>query len=68
MPIRPQPVSVRCPHCGWHTIWQPGSDALSYDDLPPERCPHCGTDELVANPAGPIDRLLATLKSAIKKG
>jgi len=67
MPIRPQPVSIRCPHCDWHAVWQPRSDALSHNDLPPERCPRCGTDELAADPAVPIDRLLSTLGSAIKK-
>ena len=28
MPIRPQPMRVRCPHCHWHTIVAPRSDAI----------------------------------------
>ena len=28
MPIRPQPMRVQCPHCHWHTIVAPRSDAI----------------------------------------
>lgn len=51
------------PGLRWHAVWHPGSDALCYNDLPPERC---AAGELTAVPAGSIDWLLSTLASAVK--
>lgn len=35
MPIRPQPMRVRCPHCHWNTIIAPRSDAISSREWSP---------------------------------
>jgi endogenous inhibitor of DNA gyrase (YacG/DUF329 family) len=46
MPIPPQPLNIHCPRCGWHTRWQPRSDALTTEDVPPSQCPRCGNEAL----------------------
>lgn len=46
MPVAPQSQLIQCPKCHWQQRWQPKSDALSLNDLPPERCPKCGHDAL----------------------
>ena len=45
MPIRPQPMRVRCPHCHWHTIVAPRSDAIRPSEWVTQ-CPRCGHDDL----------------------
>jgi len=64
MPVRPSPVYIRCPRCGWHTTWQPPSDALTLADLPPTRCPRCGHSELEfhSRPLSPLASLLRLLR------
>lgn len=49
MPIRPQPMRVRCPHCHWHTIVAPRSDAISRREWVTE-CPRCGYTDLDRTP------------------
>lgn len=61
MPVRPPPLQCRCPHCGWHTLWQARSDALLPTDRPPERCPQCHRDDVEHQPASAAAALLARL-------
>ncbi len=49
MPIRPQPMRVSCPHCHWHTISAPRSDAISPGEWVTQ-CPRCGHDDLERTP------------------
>lgn len=49
MPIRPQPMRVRCPHCHWHTIVAPRSDAIRPREWVTQ-CPRCGHDDLERTP------------------
>jgi len=66
MPVRPSPVDFRCPRCGWRTTWQPRSDALTLDDLPPTRCPRCGHRALESHSHPPS--LLASLLRLFQRG
>lgn len=57
MPVAPRGVSLHCPRCDWQGRWQPSSDALRWNDLPPERCPRCGADALDSAPMPAPSRL-----------
>jgi hypothetical protein len=62
MPVRPLPLEIHCPECGWRQVWQPASDALTATGLPPERCPRCHADLLAATeqvlPVGGVKEFL----------
>ena len=61
MPIRPLPLEIRCPKCGWHQVWQAASDACV---VPPiEQCPHCAYSSLEARQ---VSGDSALLESALK--
>lgn len=54
MAIKPPPLEIRCPQCGWRQVWQPASDALTDADLPPACCPRCQHADLEARPASAV--------------
>lgn len=60
MPIRPQSLDVRCPQCGWQTVWQPQSDAL---DTPAAKALRVlldtGTSALTAEQRGDWTRFMS---------
>ncbi|PKN49387.1 MAG: hypothetical protein CVU58_03885 [Deltaproteobacteria bacterium HGW-Deltaproteobacteria-16] len=45
MPIRPMPVTYRCPSCGWSKTTAPKSDALLPGDFF-TKCQRCGHSPL----------------------
>ncbi len=45
MPVRPKPMSYKCPNCNWQITTHPNSDALAPGDYYDE-CPHCQCKEL----------------------
>ena len=68
MPIRPHPVEIRCPACGWRKTWQPASDALELSDLPPLCCPRCNHRELESRSVQGAGGMWAHLKQLLAKG
>lgn len=62
MPVRPAPLEIRCPQCGWQTVWQPASDALISADLPPDACPFCQHAGLEVRPASAASALWEQLR------
>ncbi len=62
MPIRPSPLEIRCPQCGWLRVWQPASDALTATNLPPDCCPRCQHADLQARPCSPASALWGQLR------
>ncbi len=68
MPIRPHPVEIRCPACGWQKIWQPASDALELSDLPPLHCPRCNHSELESRSAQGVGGVWSRLKQLLANG
>ena len=65
MPIRPPPISLECPSCGWTTTIQPLSDVLLEES--PDVCPKCGDQHIVAKRIFFSVSVLNTLKREIRK-
>lgn len=61
MPVRPSPLQLRCPHCGWHTLWHVRSDALLAFEQPLQRCPQCGQEGVERRPVSAVTALLERL-------
>ena len=64
MPIRPQPLTLRCPQCNWRMTWQSSSDALTR--LPSSSCLQCGSEDLqVRQKTGLLADLATQLRRVI---
>lgn len=63
MPIRPPPITYRCPECGWYKTVHPRSDVLTPREILLGRCPRCGHQHLVEKRGGesPWERFLRAL-------
>ena len=59
MPVKPNPIDIRCKDCQWRTIFTPVSDVMIGM---PDTCPRCGSDALEHHSvARPIAWLLNVL-------
>lgn len=64
MAVKPPRLEIRCPQCGWQTVWQPQSDALTA--LPPAECPRCDHADLETRPASSVSALLGRVRNWLK--
>ena len=61
MAVKPLPVLITCPKCGWKTTFAPRSDAFIHP--PPSVCAKCGNPDLKSSlaPPGVLDRVMSVL-------
>lgn len=60
MPVRPPPITYRCPACEWSHTVVPRSDALAPDEIV-EICPVCGSMEIEQRTATAFEGATATV-------
>ncbi len=66
MPIRLQPRTYSCPHCGWSKTVVPRSDVLTPGDVH-VRCQSCGHAPLSDVPADAVSAALAAGLQALER-
>ena len=62
MPIRPPPMTFRCPSCGWKKTTHPKSDALIIGIDCFTCCPQCGREDILQECASLPETALERLK------
>lgn len=65
MPVKPQPMLIRCRQCGWETSYAPPSDALVMP--PPQICGKCGSPKLDSKPASILHNIVSIFSSLTGK-
>ena len=60
MPVRPQPMTYKCPNCGWKATTAPKSDVLEPGDYYSE-CPRCHFKELEVKRASMLEAAASQL-------
>lgn len=67
MPVRPRPITYRCPACHWSKTVAPCSDALLPGIDHFSVCPACGHHPLETQAASPAGASLVELSDRIKR-
>ena len=61
MPVRPMPLTYKCPKCHWQATTSPKSDVIGPGDRYTE-CPRCHYATLEVAPASWLEVLVGQLK------